>query len=110
MHGTRARVQVDRLKHEAMAALAALDRERQASAAGLRSMRTSHARSVTQLHALVTSGEETMVASEKSFLQARTPSQSLTPPQPPLSQPCPSPNLKSPNPDRNPDPNPNPRP
>ena len=66
----RFNVEVDRLKKDAASVLAALDRERQSSAAGLRSLRTAHSRSVAQLHALVTAGQEEMRKQEEGFLAA----------------------------------------
>ena len=66
----RFNVEVERLKGEATASLAALDRERQASAAGLRAMRSAHARSVAQLHALITAGRAEAKRQEEDFLRA----------------------------------------
>ena len=66
----RFNLEVDRLKKDAGGVLAALERERQSSAAGLRSLRSAHARSVAQLHALVTSGQGAMRQQEERFLVA----------------------------------------
>ena len=41
--------------------------ERQASAARLRAMRSAHARSVAQLHALIAAGQKQMKAQEEAF-------------------------------------------
>ena len=43
--------------------------ERQASAARLRAMRSAHARSVAQLHALIAAGQQQMKAQEEAFLK-----------------------------------------
>ena len=43
--------------------------ERQASAARLRAMRSAHARSVAQLHALIAAGQKQMKAQEEAFLK-----------------------------------------
>ena len=43
--------------------------ERQASAARLRAMRSAHARSVAQLHALIAAGQQQMKAHEEAFLK-----------------------------------------
>lgn len=66
----RFNTEVERLKLEAQASLASLDRERQASAAGLRGMRSQHSRSVSQLHALITAGQKSMKQQEEGFLRA----------------------------------------